>query len=100
MAIETKLKKTDIGGVTMIQGYLAVGLWLLIFIMMESILLENVVKKRHRNSNGEMLIIYGSNAGFGGDNITYYPVKKSSVIISKIIYNSIIIDRLSVHNLL
>ena len=36
--------------------------------MMESILLENVLEKRKLNCNGEMLIIDGSNAGFGGDN--------------------------------
>ena len=36
--------------------------------MMESILLENVLEKRQLNCNGEMLIIDGSNAGFGGDN--------------------------------
>ena len=62
-----KLKKTDIGEVTMIEGELAVGLWFLIFIMMESILLENVLEKRQLNCNGEMLVIDGSNAGFGGE---------------------------------
>ena len=36
-----KLKKAYIGGVTMIEGYLAVGLCFLIFSMMESILLEH-----------------------------------------------------------
>ena len=36
--------------------------------MMESILLENVLEKRQLNCNREMLIIDGSNAGFGGDN--------------------------------
>ena len=36
--------------------------------MMVSILLENVLEKRQLNCNGEMLIIDGSNAGFGGDN--------------------------------
>ena len=34
--------------------------------MMESILLENVLEKRQLNCNGEMLVIDGSNAGFGG----------------------------------
>ena len=31
-------------------------------------ILENVLEKRQLNCNGEMLIIDGSNAGFGGDN--------------------------------
>ena len=35
--------------------------------MMESILLENVLEKRQLN-NGEILVIDGSNACFGGDN--------------------------------
>ena len=52
----------------MIAGLLAVGVWLLIFIMMESILLEHILEKRQLTCNGEMLIIDGSNAGFGGDN--------------------------------
>ena len=36
--------------------------------MMDSILLENVLDKRQLNCNGEMLVIDGSNAGFGEDN--------------------------------
>ena len=43
------------------------SLWFLIFIMMESILLENVVEKIHLNCNGEMLVIDGNNAGIGGE---------------------------------
>ena len=44
------------------------NLWFLIFIMNESMLLENIVEKRHHNYNGEMLVIYVSISGFGGDN--------------------------------
>ena len=36
--------------------------------MIELILFENVAEKRHTNCNGEILVIYGSNAYFGGDN--------------------------------
>ena len=36
--------------------------------MMELIIIENIAKKTHPNCNGEMLIIDGSNAMFGGDN--------------------------------
>ena len=36
--------------------------------MMESILLENVLEIIQLNCNGEMIIIDGSNDGFGGDN--------------------------------
>ena len=52
----------------MIEGKLAVGVLFLIFIMMESILLENVFEKRQPNCNGEILVIYGSHSGFGRDN--------------------------------
>ena len=45
-----------------------VGVYFLIFIMMESILLENVLEKRQLNCNGEILVIDGSNAVFGENN--------------------------------
>ena len=57
---------------------------------MESILLENVLEKRQLNCNGEMLIIDGSNAGFGGDNnlLTYMFICVSCIYINNISDNS------------
>ena len=55
----------------------------LIFIMIDSILLQNIVKKRHPNCNVDNLVIDGSNVGFGGNN-NLLAILKSHVLSEEI----------------
>ena len=57
----------------------------------------NVLEKRHPNCNGEMLVIYGSNAGFREGNNLLASLN-SSVIRSNIAYNQSIIVRFGIVN--
>ena len=76
---------------------MAVGLWLLIFIMMDSILLENVVDKIYPNLNGYILIIDGNKSGFGEYNNLLSSLKR--LRYQKNIsynYNKIVMARLGI----
>ena len=41
----------------------------IVFFMMDSGLLENIMENRHQYCNGEIIVIYGINAVFGRYNI-------------------------------